>query len=345
MDFDFFNEIVCVMVVLGKGIFVVDEFIGMIGKCFVFIGLDNILDNCCDWCEMFFCIEEVMSECIFGVILYDEIICQKVVDGMLLVKMIQDVGFILGIKVDIGVKGFVGVEGEMIIEGFDGLCDCLVDYFELGVCFVKWCVVINIGQGGDDVVLSQYCININMYVFVCYVVLCQEVFIVLIVELEVIMDGDYFSECCYEVIEFVFKMFYCELFDQGVVLEGMIFKLNMVIFGIIGLDCVGIEEVVDMIVQCLVNCVLVVVLGIVFLFGGQMDEEVIVYFSVMNVFYELFWLLIFFYGCVLQVVLLKVWGGKFENIVVGQVVFNYCVKMNGFVVLGEWEVDMEKELV
>jgi len=344
MDLDLLNETACAMVAPGKGILAADESTGTIGKRFASIGLDNTPDNRRDWREMLFRTEEAMSERISGVILYDETIRQKAADGTPLVKLIQDAGSIPGIKVDTGAKALAGAEGEMITEGLDGLRDRLADYFELGARFAKWRAVINIGQGGDDAVPSQYCIATNMHALARYAALCQEASIVPIVEPEVIMDGDHSIERCYEVTEFALKTLYRELFDQGVVLEGSILKPNMVISGTTGPDRAGIEEVADMTVQCLANCVPAAVPGIAFLSGGQTDEEATAHLNAMNASYELPWPLTFSYGRALQAAPLKAWGGKPENIAAGQAAFNHRAKMNGLAALGEWEADMEKEL-
>ena len=343
MDLDLLNETACAMVAPGKGILAADESTGTIGKRFASIGLDNTPDNRRDWREMLFRTEEAMSERISGVILYDETIRQKAADGTPLVKLIQDAGSIPGIKVDTGAKALAGAEGEMITEGLDGLRDRLADYFELGARFAKWRAVINIGQGGDDAVPSQYCIATNMHALARYAALCQEASIVPIVEPEVIMDGDHSIERCYEVTEFALKTLYRELFDQGVVLEGSILKPNMVISGTTGPDRAGIEEVADMTVQCLANCVPAAVPGIAFLSGGQTDEEATAHLNAMNASYELPWPLTFSYGRALQAAPLKAWGGKPENIAAGQAAFNHRARMNGLAALGEWEADMEKE--
>ena len=289
MDLDLLNETACAMVAPGKGILAADESTGTIGKRFASINLDNTPDNRRDWREMLFRTSEAMSERISGVILYDETIRQKAADGTPLVKLIQDAGSIPGIKVDTGAKPLAGAEGEMITEGLDGLRDRLADYFELGARFAKWRAVINIGQGGDDAVPSQYAINTNMHALARYATLCQEASIVPIVEPEVIMDGDHSIERCYEVTEFALKTLYRELFDQGVVLEGTILKPNMVISGTTNGDRAGVEEVADMTVQCLANCVPAAVPGIAFLSGGQSDEEATAHLNAMNANYELPW--------------------------------------------------------
>ena len=344
MDLDLLNETACAMVAPGKGLLAADESTGTIGKRFASIGLDNTPDNRRDWREMLFRTEAAMSEHVSGVILYDETIRQKAADGTPLTKLIQDAGSIPGIKVDTGAKALAGAEGEMITEGLDGLRDRLADYFELGARFAKWRAVINIGQGGDDAVPSQYCINTNMHALARYAALCQEASIVPIVEPEVIMDGDHSIERCYEVTEFALKTLYRELFDQGVVLEGSILKPNMVISGTTGPDRADIEEVADMTIQCLANCVPAAVPGIAFLSGGQTDEEATAHLNAMNASYELPWPLTFSYGRALQAAPLKAWGGEPENVAAGEAAFNHRARMNGLAALGEWEADMEKEL-
>lgn len=44
------KRIVDIIVIFGKGILVVDESIGIMGKCFVGIGVENVEENCCLYC-------------------------------------------------------------------------------------------------------------------------------------------------------------------------------------------------------------------------------------------------------------------------------------------------------
>ncbi|MHA6287615.1 class I fructose-bisphosphate aldolase [Maricaulis sp. CAU 1757] len=343
MDLDLLNETACAMVAPGKGILAADESTGTIGKRFASISLDNTPDNRRDWREMLFRTEPAMSERISGVILYDETIRQSAKDGTPLVKLIQKAGAIPGIKVDAGAKPLAGAEGEMITEGLDGLRDRLADYFELGARFAKWRAVINIGRGNDDAMPSQYCINTNMHALARYAALCQEASIVPIVEPEVIMDGDHSIERCYEVTEFALKTLYRELFDQGVMLEGTILKPNMVISGTEASDRAGVEEVADMTVQCLANCVPAAVPGIAFLSGGQSDEEATAHLNAMNAGYDLPWPLTFSYGRALQAAPLKSWAGKSDNVDAAQAAFNHRARMNGLAATGEWDESLEKQ--
>lgn len=109
---------------------------------------------------------------------------------MVFVKILRDYGIILGIKVDKGVVFLVGIVGESIIQGFDGLFERCVQYKKDGCDFVKWCCVLKIGLNQ----LFEFVMKENVNVFVCYVSICQVNGFVLIVEFEVLCDGDYFLE-------------------------------------------------------------------------------------------------------------------------------------------------------
>lgn len=52
-----------------------------------------------------------------------------IIEGVFFLKVIIDVGMIFGIKVDIGVKNLVNYFNEKVIEGLDGLGECIVEYY------------------------------------------------------------------------------------------------------------------------------------------------------------------------------------------------------------------------
>ncbi|MFN3835113.1 MAG: class I fructose-bisphosphate aldolase [Glycocaulis sp.] len=339
MDIDALYETALRMVAPGKGILAADESTGTIKKRFDSIKLTSTEDARRDWREMLFRTEPAMSEHISGVILYDETIRQKAKDGTPLVELIAKSGAVPGIKVDAGAKPLAGAPGEMITEGLDGLRTRLAEYYELGARFAKWRAVINIGTKGDESVPSQYCVNANAHALARYAMLCQEANIVPIVEPEVIMDGDHDIDRCYEVTEFALKRLYAELFEQGVVLEGTILKPNMVISGTECAKQASREEVAEMTVQCLMNCVPAAVPGIAFLSGGQSDVDATAHLHIMNAGFDLPWPLTFSYGRALQAAPLEAWGGK--NVEAGRQAFNHRAKMNGLAALGEWDEGLE----
>ena len=338
MDIDQLNEIAIRMTAPGKGLLAADESTRTIGKRFDGIGLENTEDNRRDWREMLFRTTPAMTDHVSGVILFDETLRQKAADGTPLVKLISDAGAVPGIKVDAGAKALAGAEGETVTEGLDGLRERLAEYYELGARFAKWRAVIDVN--GEDIP-SQYAVDVNVHALARYAALCQEANIVLIVEPEVLMDGDHSIERCYEVTEFTLKRLYAELFDQGVILEGTVLKPNMVIAGKKCADQASREEVAEMTVQCLLNTVPAAVPGIAFLSGGQSDEDATAHLNIMNEGFDLPWPLTFSYGRALQAAPLKAWGGS--NVEAGQKAFNHRARMNGLAALGEWNEGLESE--
>jgi fructose-bisphosphate aldolase class I len=341
MDLEQLNEIAMQMVAHGKGILAADESTGTIKKRFDTIGHTSTEDSRRDWREMLFRTQPAMNEYISGVILYDETLRQKAADGTPLAKLISDAGAVPGIKVDMGAKDLAGAPGEKITEGLDGLRDRLNEYYELGARFAKWRAVIEMGRDGDDSMPSPYCVDVNMHALARYAALCQEAGIVPIVEPEVLMDGDHTIERCYEVTEYALKKLFDELYAQGVQLEGIILKPNMIIPGKKCPEQASVEDVADLTVQCLANCVPSAVPGIAFLSGGQSDEDATAHLNAMNAAYDLPWALTFSYGRALQAAPLKAWNGK--DVAAGQKAFNHRARMNGLAAMGEWTPELETQ--
>lgn len=341
MDLDALNDIAVAMVAPGKGILAADESTGTIKKRFDSINVESTEDNRRDYREMLFRTEEAMRNHVSGVILFDETIRQNAADGTPLVKLIQDAGSIPGIKVDKGAKALAGAEGEKVTEGLDGLRERLVEYYALGARFAKWRAVIDIA--GEEIP-SGYCIAANVHALARYAALCQEANIVPIVEPEVLMDGGHDIDRCYEVTEFTLKSLFDELYAQDVALEGTILKPNMVISGKKCPARASVEEVAEKTVHCFRAVVPAALPGIVFLSGGQSDEEATAHLNAMNAGYKdlMPWGLSFSYGRALQAAPLQAWGGKAENVPAAQAAFAHRAKMNGLAQLGDWSESLEK---
>ncbi len=341
MDLEALNKIAVAMVAPGKGILAADESSGTIKKRFDSINAESTEDNRRDYREMLFRTEQAMKDCISGVILFDETIRQNAKDGTPLVKLIQDTGAIPGIKVDKGAHALAGAEGEKVTEGLDGLRDRLKEYYDLGARFAKWRAVIDIA--GDEIP-SGYCISTNAHALARYAALCQEAGIVPIVEPEVLMDGDHDIDRCYDVTEFTLKSLFDELYAQDVALEGTILKPNMVISGKKCSKQAGAEEIAEKTVRCFRSSVPAALPGIVFLSGGQSDEDATANLNAMNAGYKdrMPWALSFSYGRALQAAPLKAWGGKAENVAAAQAAFMHRAKMNGLAQLGDWSAGLEK---
>jgi len=330
------EDIANAMVAQGKGILAADESTGTIKKRLDSIGVDNTEDNRRDYREMLFRSDEAMSQCISGVILFEETLHQKAADGTPLVDLIKAAGAVPGIKVDKGAQALTGSDVEKVTEGLDGLRSRLKEYHAAGARFAKWRGVITITQEAP----SWNCIHANAHALARYAALCQEQGIVPIVEPEVLMDGEYSNhsiERCHEVTQWALKTQFQELYVAGVALEGIVLKPNMVVPGQNSGSKASVEEVAERTVKCLRDCVPTSVPGIAFLSGGQSDEEATAHLAAMNSGYDLPWKLTFSYGRALQAAALKAWGGKRENMENAQAAFTHRAKMNSKAALGTWQ--------
>jgi fructose-bisphosphate aldolase, class I len=339
MDLDQLNKVATAMVASGKGILAADESSGTIKKRFDTIGTECTEDNRRDYRKFLFRSTEAMRNHISGVILYDETISQNAKDGTPLVKIIEQAGSIPGIKVDEGTKPLPGCPGELVTIGLDKLADRLPRYYAQGARFAKWRAVIDIGAG----IPTHSCIHANAHALGRYAALCQAAQIVPIVEPEVLMDGDHDIDRCYGVTEWVLKETFQELYYNRVALEGMVLKPNMVVPAKKSKKQASVEEVAEMTVQLLKNCVPGAVPGIAFLSGGQSDEEATAHLDAMNRIGGLPWKLTFSYGRALQAAPQKAWSGRPEDVAAAQRAFSHRARMNGLASLGQWKADLEKK--
>ncbi len=273
-------------------------------------------------------------------ILFDETLRQKSSDGTPFAKLLTGKGVVPGIKVDKGAKALPGAPGEKITEGLDGLRDRLAEYRELGARFTKWRAVITIG----DAIPSQYCIDANAHALARYAALSQEAGLVPIVEPEVLMDGAHAIGRCEEVTARTLQSVFSALFQQRVLLEGMLLKPNMVLPGKECPQQAEPEEIAQATVRCFLRHVPAAVPGIVFLSGGQSDLEATENLNAMNALGSWPWQLSFSYGRALQAPVLQAWKGRPENVGAAQKAFYHRAKCNGAARTGNYSREMEMEV-
>jgi len=280
-----------------------------------------------------------LNEFISGAILYDETIRQKKKDGTPIVKALIDAGIIPGIKVDRGAQEMAGHPGEKITEGLDGLRDRLKEYVQMGARFAKWRAVITIGNN----IPGQACIEANAHALARYAALCQEAGLVPIVEPEVLMDGDDTLQQCFEVTEKVLRQVFNQLYIQGVILEGMILKPNMILPGLRCLKQVSVDEVADATVNCLLQSVPAAVTGIAFLSGGQSGELASARLNAMNVRFKsrLPWALAFSFARAIQQPALEIWQGNETNVQKAQQALYHRAKCNQAARRGEYNASIK----
>ncbi len=340
MDIHELQETAQAVVAEGKGILAADESTGTIKKRFDSIGVESTEETRRAYRELLFTTEGV-EEFISGVILYDETIRQSSLDGTPFPKLLESKGVIPGIKVDTGAKPLAHSEGETITEGLDGLRGRLEEYRELGARFTKWRAVITIGKD----IPSEYCIWTNAHALARYAALAQEAGLVPIVEPEVLMDGDHTIERSFEVTSRTLHAVFTELRDQRVQPEGMLLKPNMALSGYECPEQASHEEVAQETVRCFRRHVPAAVPGIVFLSGGQSDEDATANLNAINAIGPHPWQVSFSYGRALQAPALKAWGGKEENVEAAQRAYYHRAKMNSAARSGMYAPEMEREAV
>ena len=281
-----------------------------------------------------------LGESISGAILYDETIRQKKKDGTPFIKIIADAGIIPGIKVDIGAKDMAGHPGEKITEGLDGLRERLTEYFSMGARFAKWRAVIAIGEG----LPSRGCIKANAQALARYAALCQEAGLVPVVEPEVLMDGNHTLDRCREVTENVLHSVFNHLYTQGMLLEGMLLKPNMVLPGLTCLKQETVEETADATVKSLLRTVPAAVPGIMFLSGGQSGKLASARLNAMNVRFKsrLPWALAFSFARALQQPALEIWRGEEKRVLAAQQALYHRAICNRAARRGEYNEEMER---
>src|SRR5688572_2372562 len=321
------------MVAPGKGIIAIDESNNTIAKRFTGVGIENTEENRRAYRELLLSTPK-LGDYISGAILYDETIRQATKTGVPFTKLMMDNGIIPGIKVDKGTFQLAGCPGEVVTEGLDGLRARLEEYYKLGARFAKWRAVINIG---DDIP-SGTCIEANSHALGRYAALCQEQGLVPMVEPEVIMDGSHDIDTCYEVTEVTLRSLFGSLYEQSVVLEGTILKASMVLPGTLSNDRASVDDVAAATLQCLKSTVPATLPGIVFLSGGQSDEDATAHLNAMNQMGPNPWPLSFSYGRAMQSAALKLWSQDLVgNIAKAQQTVYERAKANGLAALGQWK--------
>jgi fructose-bisphosphate aldolase, class I len=327
------------LVAPGKGILAADESDGTIKKRFDTIGVESTEESRRAYRDLLFTTPGT-EDYISGVILFDETIRQSSADGTSFPQLLESKGVIPGIKVDKGAKPLALAEGETITEGLDGLRDRFDEYRELGARFAKWRATYSIAED----LPSEYCVWVNAHALARYAALSQEAGLVPIVEPEVLQDGEHTIEESAKATGRVLLAVYQELHDQRVDFVGTLLKPNMVLSGYAASNRAGIDQVAEATLGVLYKHVPASVPGIVFLSGGQSDEDATAHLNAMNARGPHPWQLSFSYGRALQAPALKAWGGDEANVQAAQDAYAHRAKMNSLARSGEYSPEMEKEL-
>ena len=330
------NKIALKILEKGKGILAADESNGTMTKRLESVNVPSTAENRLLFRETLFS-SSSMSECIGGVILYDETIKQQTSKKNKIPELILKMGSFPGIKVDTGAKVLAGSPKEKITEGLDGLRERLKEYYKLGAKFTKWRGVYSISKSFP----SKLSVQSNAHALARYSALVQESNMVPIVEPEVLMDGEHSANECYEKTSEVIKKCFEELILNKVDLSGIILKPNMILAGNKSKDKISNKEVAELTLKCLKNSVPSEVPGITFLSGGQSEIEATENLNLINKYNNTNFIMSFSFGRALQQSALKVWSRDMGNTEDTQKVFNHRAKMNTLAAQGRWSRDLE----
>ena len=339
MNADILKKTAKQMVAPGKGLIAADESGSTCGKRFDAVGVEKTEENRRQYRQLILQAPEI-EQYVSGVILHDETIRQKNDAGENFAAALAKRGILPGIKVDAGLDDLALHRGEQVTKGLDGLRERLVEYKKYGAMFAKWRAVITIGPG----IPTEACIHANAHAMARYAAYCQEQDIVPIVEPEVIIDGEHTIEQSYAATLAAQKKLFDELKGQDVMPEGVILKASMVISGKKAAKQSTPQEVAEWTIKCLKEAVPANLAGVVFLSGGQGDEQATANLDAMNKIGGTPWPLSFSYARAIQNPALKIWAQDTKaNVGKAQAALTFRSKMNSLATQGKYSEGMEKE--
>jgi fructose-bisphosphate aldolase class I len=190
---------------------------------------------------------------------------------------------------------------------------------------------------------SQGCIAANMHALARYAALVQEAGMVPMVEPEILMEpGDHSIEHCYDATARALKELFIQLDEQGADIEGTILKVSMVLPGKDSKITASHDHVAEQTLRCLKENVPANLAGVVFLSGGQSDENSTIHLDLMNKIGGLPWPLSFSYGRGIQAPALKIWSANMNDVARAQAALVFRAKMNGLAAVGKYSQELEK---
>ena len=339
MDKALLEATAAALVAPGKGILAADESNGTMSKRLEGVGLESSEEARRAYRANLFATPGC-EDAISGVILYDETIRQNMDDGTPIPDYLNSRGILPGIKVDTGTIDLDGCPGEKVTKGIEAepgwgdLGTRCAEYFDMGARFAKWRAVIKI----SDITPTEKCLDANAHELARYALICQKHGLVPIIEPEVLMDGAHESNVCRAVTSEIIDRTFEQCAKLGVHNPGTLLKPNMVISGKDSDEQNTRDDVATSTVLCLKKSVPREVGGIVFLSGGQSDEEATHHLNLMNDFICP-WELSYSYGRALQSAALKAWAD--EGAEASQDAFAHRAKMNSLARSGSWRISME----
>lgn len=253
-----------------KGILAADESNATTDKRLSVCGITTSVETRRKYRELFLDAPRI-EEYLNGVILYKETLEQKDTDGVSFANLLHRRGIMVGIKVDEGTEPFPESPYELITSGLIDLPARLADYTKKHQTdFTKWRAVIRIE--GDRLPTSAAILE-NAKRLASYARMVQEASMVPMIEPEVLYDGTHSLIRCREVLQTTLSVTFDMLQEHAVDLSSVILKTSMVLSGKETQRQDTPEEVAHETLAALAASVPPEVPGIVFLSGGQEDDQ------------------------------------------------------------------------
>jgi fructose-bisphosphate aldolase class I len=320
----------------GKGLLAADESHSTIAQRFEVIGVESSEEKRREYRSLILSAPG-LDAFVSGVILFEETLGQKSLNGIPIPQLLASQGIVPGIKVDKGKGPLVNAPGEEITAGLDGLDYRLEGYKIQGARFAKWRSVFHVSES----LPSSQAIEANAEGLARYAATCQSIGLVPIVEPEVLINGGHTIARSADVSGQVLREVFHALNRHKVQLEYIILKPSMVTPGS-DQPKASPEEVADATLRVFRQTVPAAVPAIYFLSGGQMPEEATLNLNALNATgHTLPWRLSFSYGRALQEPAQKAWAGKPDNRAATHEAILKRARLNGSASSGNYTQAME----
>lgn len=304
-----------------KGILAADESNASADKRLSLCGIPPTSETRRQYRELFLDAPDI-EQYLTGVILYEETLTQADDGGEPFTKLLRRRGIMPGIKVDQGTEPLEGSANELITNGLVGLPERLRTYVrEHGTEFTKWRAVITI-QG--DTLPSDRALVENAKRLASYAKMVQEAGMVPMLEPEVLYDGTHSLVRSRDVIAKTLSVLVGELHTQAVDLHSVVIKSSMALSGKDTGRIDTPEEVARETLAAFSACVPKDVPGIVFLSGGQDDDQATENLAAIHKLAKeekVSWNLTFSYARAIQQDALEAWKCIEENVPVAREAF------------------------
>lgn len=302
-------ETTAALLASGKGILAADESDSTAAKRLEMVHLPNTPENRRAWRETMLSADGI-EEYISGVIFYDSTLRDETSDGVPFADLLTARGIVPGIKVDLGVKDLHGFKGEVVTQGLDDLDKRFAEYYDLGVRFAKWRMVVTIDE---EELPTDAALKFNAIQLARYAQLAQAAGIVPIVEPEVIFEGDHSLQKAEMVTTRTLQILFQTLMEYRVDLAGLILKSSMVLAGSKNAEVSTPEQVANATLRTFHMSVPHEVAGIVFLSGGQTPKRSTDNLNAIAKMGQQPWPITFSFSRAIEEPMLLAWGGKPEN--------------------------------